>query len=292
MFSLRIFAVLSLVVVLAACADSYSRDAVAPPADSYENFHPVGVGADIRQFEDELGPASAVRQSSFRAALGQVPQGRGLNILALSGGGQHGAFGAGVLNGWSETGMRPDFDIVTGISTGALIAPFAFLGPEFDDRIERFYTQTSTRDIARFDVGGALFGRGFLAKTTPLQAGIERELSDTVIDLIAAEHAKGRRLFVGTTNMDAERPVLWDIGAIAALGTDPARALIRDVVLASASIPVVFEPVKIAVTDGSMRREELHVDGGLTREIFAYPYDIDMRDMLRRAGLSGRQNRI
>lgn len=207
-------------------------------------------------------------------------------------GGQHGAYGAGVLNGWTASGNRPKFDIVTGISTGALIAPFAFLGPEYDDRIERFYTQSTTRDVVRLDLGGALFGKGFLAKTTPLRAAIERELSDDVINKIAQEHAKGRRLFVGTTNIDAERPVTWDVGAIAMIGNEESRQLIRQVVLASASIPVVFEPVSIPVTDGDILREELHVDGGLTREVFAYPHGIEMRKLLKRSGLSGRQNRI
>lgn len=292
MQSLRSLCLVASILAVAACEASYPRDEIAPPADRYEQFYPAGADQDVREYEDEFSQSNPARIASYRAALTQVPRTRGVNILALSGGGQHGAYGAGVLNGWTASGNRPKFDIVTGISTGALIAPFAFLGPEYDDRIERFYTQSTTRDVVRLDLGGALFGKGFLAKTTPLRAAIERELSDDVINKIAQEHAKGRRLFVGTTNIDAERPVTWDIGAIAMIGTEESRQLIRQVVLASASIPVVFEPVSISVTDGDILREELHVDGGLTREVFAYPHGIEMRKLLSRAGLSGRQNRI
>lgn len=283
---------LTLSLVLVSCASSYDRTNVTPTAETYEQFYPSAASADVRQFEDGGREALVTLQEQLQPTLAQVPGGRGLNILALSGGGQHGAYGAGVLNGWTASGQRPDFDVVTGISTGALIAPFAFLGPDYDARLKRFYTQTTTRDVARLDVAGAIFGRGFLGKTTPLRAAIERELSDGLIAAIGAEHRKGRRLLVGTTNIDAERPVLWNIGQMAQIETPQARALIRDVILASAAIPVVFPPITIEVTDGNIRREELHVDGGLTREVFVYPPGLPMGRMLRQAGLSGRRNTI
>lgn len=283
---------LLLSLVLVACAGSYDRTNVTPTAETYEGFYPAAASAEVRQFEDGGAASLASLGSQLQPTLAQVPDGRGLNILALSGGGQHGAYGAGVLNGWTASGQRPDFDIVTGISTGSLIAPFAFLGSEYDARLKRFYTQTTTRDVARLDVAGAIFGRGFLGKTTPLRAAIERELTDDLITEIGAEHRKGRRLLVGTTNIDAERPVLWDIGQLAQIETPQARALIRDVILASAAIPVVFPPITIEVTDGDIRREELHVDGGLTREVFVYPSGLPMGRMLRQTGLSGRDNTI
>lgn len=283
---------LVVIVVLSACANSYDRTDLTPTAATYETFYPKATGEGIRQFEDDEAESLALFQNDLKNAVVQVPVGRGLNILALSGGGQHGAYGAGILNGWTKSGRRPDFDIVTGISTGSLIAPFAFLGSEYDNRLKRFYTETSTRDVAQLDVTGALFGRGFLGNTTPLRAAIERELSDELIRLIAAEHRKGRRLIIGTTNIDAERPVTWDIGAMAQIDTNEARALIRDVILASAAIPVVFEPVTIRVTDGTVIREELHVDGGLTREIFAYPPEVRLAPLLRNAGLAGRNNQL
>jgi Patatin-like phospholipase len=292
MTSIRFALSLVLSLVLVACASSYDRTNVTPTAETYERFYPSAASSDVRQFEDGGREALVTLQEYLKPTLAQVPRGRGLNILALSGGGQHGAYGAGVLNGWTTSGKRPDFDIVTGISTGSLIAPFAFLGSGYDARLKRFYTQTTTRDVARLDVAGAIFGRGFLGKTTPLRAAIERELTDDLITAIGAEHRKGRRLLVGTTNIDAERPVLWDIGQMAQIETPQARALIRDVILASAAIPVVFPPITIEVTDGDIRREELHVDGGLTREVFVYPPGLPMGQMLRQAGLSGRDNTI
>lgn len=283
---------IALVFLLTACAASYDRTELTPTAKTYETFLPVGTNADSRYFEDDSGARLADLDSEMRKTLAQVPKGRGLNILALSGGGQHGAYGAGVLNGWSDTGTRPSFDVVTGISTGALIAPFAFLGPEYDSSLKRFYTATATRDVVRLDLTGAVFGRGFLTKATPLKQAIQQELTDDLIRKVAEEHRKGRQLLIGTTNIDAERPVIWNIGAIAQSDTPQARELIHDVILASASIPVVFQPVTIDVTNGEIVREELHVDGGLTREIFAYPYELQMRQLLRSAGLSNRNNRI
>ncbi|WP_170415592.1 patatin-like phospholipase family protein [Ruegeria atlantica] len=290
--SYKICVVFALALMLTACAGSYSRTALAPTAENYESFLPVGVTSDSRYFEDDSHDRLASLNRDMRKTLAQVPNGRGLNVLALSGGGQHGAFGAGVLNGWSETGTRPTFDVVTGISTGAIIAPFAFLGSDYDGPLKRFYTETATRDVVRLDVSGAVFGRGFLTKATPLKAAIRQELTDDLIRKIAEQHRQGRQLLIGTTNIDAERPVLWNIGAMAQTDTPQARDLIRNVILASASIPVVFQPVTIKVTNGEVRREELHVDGGLTREIFAYPYELQMRQLLRAAGLSNRKNRI
>ncbi|WP_170423683.1 patatin-like phospholipase family protein [Ruegeria arenilitoris] len=281
-----------LVLALTACAGSYDRTDLTPTAENYETFLPVGAGMDSRYFEDDSRDQLTALKAEMRKTLAQVPRGRGLDILALSGGGQHGAYGAGVLNGWTDTGTRPTFDVVTGISTGALIAPFAFLGSDYDDRLQRFYTETATRDVVRLNLPGAVFGRGFLTKATPLKEAIRQELTDDLIRKIAEQHRKGRQLLIGTTNIDAERPVLWNIGAIAQSDTPKARELIRDVILASASIPVVFQPVSIEITNGEVQREELHVDGGLTREIFAYPHDLQMRQLLRAAGLSNQKNRI
>ncbi|WP_282169596.1 patatin-like phospholipase family protein [Ruegeria atlantica] len=290
--SFKICVNFALALMLTACAGSYDRTALTPTPENYETFLPVGITPDSRYFEDDSRDPLATLNAEMRKTLAQVPRGQGLNILALSGGGQHGAFGAGVLNGWTDKGTRPSLDVVTGISTGALIAPFAFLGPDYDSRLKRFYTETATRDVVRLDVSGAVFGRGFLTKATPLKAAIKQELTDDLIREIAEQHRLGRQLLIGTTNIDAERPVLWNIGAMAQTDTPGARELIRDVILASVSIPVVFQPVTIKVTNGEVQREELHVDGGLTREIFAYPYDLQMRQLLRDARLSNQKNRI
>ncbi|MEM1130743.1 MAG: patatin-like phospholipase family protein [Pseudomonadota bacterium] len=278
-------------MILTGCA-MHDRSNVAPPADAYESFAPVGVPADVRVFGDVADIDTSAIVTELRSTLAGRRKATGLQILALSGGGADGAYGAGVLNGWTQEGSRPEFDLVTGISTGAIIAPFAFLGPAYDEALQRFYTTTNTQRIARGRVIPALLGGGSLARTGPLEAAIARELSDDVLRQVAAEHAKGRRLFVGTTNFDAERPVVWDLGYIAAQGTPEAYALARRVVLASASIPVVFNPVPITVTNGAVTREELHVDGALTQQIFTYPIGFDMRRMVSQLGLSDQDNTV
>ena len=199
------------------------------------------------------------------------------NILALSGGGVYGAYSAGVLCGWTDSGLppeqggRPEFDVVTGISTGALVAPFAFLGPQYDERLKAEYTTVRTADIyrRRLSVRGILTQS--LVDTTPFRRRLERVLDDCVMRDIAAEHAKGRRLIIGTTNIDTKRIVLWDIGAIAARGTDDAYGLVRDILLASAAIPGFFPPVKIDVAIDGKAYQEVHVDGSISRALFFRP---------------------
>ena len=195
--------------------------------------------------------------------------------LALSGGGANGAFGAGYLNGWSSTGARPVFKIVTGVSTGALMAPFAFLGAEFDGALREFYTTTRTRDI--FVVGSILskltqvLAGEALADTGPLQALIARHVDEELLRRVAQAHRQGRRLYIGTTDIDAPRFVVWNMGLIAASGRPEALALFRQVMLASASIPVAFPPVMFEVElqpDGP-RYDEMHVDGGVGARVFA-----------------------
>lgn len=288
---LRLLVALLSCLSVIACSPSI-RDEPPAPAKSYEQFAPVDANENVRFYGDltEFSTSEIVEQ--FRTAVASHQNAGPVNILAISGGGPNGAFGAGVLNGWTESGKRPQFDVVTGISTGAILAPFAFLGSEYDAAIARFYTSTETRDVARFRVLQALFTGRSLAKNHPLATSIERELTDEMIARIALEHGNGRRLFIGTTNMDAERPVIWDIGAIASLNTPASRNLIRQVILASASIPLVFEPVAIKVTNGSTVRSEVHVDGAVTQQIFAYPAGLDLRAILKRLGLSQRRNTL
>ncbi|MEJ6393860.1 patatin-like phospholipase family protein [Gymnodinialimonas sp. 2305UL16-5] len=263
-----------------------------PDASTYENYLPVGMPADVRFFGDNTDLEATQIANELRGAVAAHHGTGGVNFLALSGGGANGAFGAGILSGWSATGARPEFDIVTGISTGAIIAPFAFLGSGYDAALQRFYTQTRTRDVARFRVLGTVFAGQSLANNRPLQAAIRRELTDQMLTRIAEEHATGRRLIIGTTYVDAERPVLWDVGAIASVGTPDAYELARQVILASASIPLVFEPVQIDVTNGQDIRSEMHIDGAVSQHIFAYPQDLQMGDIIRQLGLERRRNTI
>jgi hypothetical protein len=186
--------------------------------------------------------------------------------LILSTGGEDGAFGAGLLGGWSKAGARPEFSLVTGVSTGALIAPFAFLGARYDQQLRDAYTTISAIDI--FEVGGK--GESFL-DTWPLHSLIEKRVTAELLKAIAEEHARGRRLFILTTNLDAGRPVAWDIGAIATRGDKAALALVRKIMIAAISIPGAFPPTFIAVEGNGRSFEEMHVDGGLADQFYIAP---------------------
>ncbi len=191
-----------------------------------------------------------------------------INILAISGGGANGAYGAGVLCGWTETDDRPEFDVVTGVSTGALIAPAAFLGPKYDNVIREIYTSISDADIMQQNLVQFVFGnRPSFLDTQPLRHLLNRTVTGEVIDGVAAAHKKGRRLYIATTNLDAKKLVIWDMGAIAAAGTPQSVELFRNVMLASASIPVAFPPVMITVEAGGQLYDEMHVDGSVTTQI-------------------------
>jgi hypothetical protein len=196
--------------------------------------------------------------------------------LALSGGGANGAFGAGFLCGWSDAGTRPEFKLVTGISTGALIAPYAFLGPEYDDRLKKAYTTISTEDI--FSIRGLisiLWSESF-GENTALKKFIAREFDEEVLKAIADRHARGKRLYVGTTNLDAGQFVVWNIGAIASSGHPDALGLMHKVLLASASIPGAFPPVYFDVEVEGKRYDEMHVDGGTLTQVFFYGFVLDL----------------
>ena len=185
--------------------------------------------------------------------------------LAISGGGSDGAYGAGVLTGWSESGLRPEFAVVTGVSIGALIAPFAFLGPRYDEEVHKNFTTIGAADIFEDRTT-----RDSLFDYWPLKRVIEQRVTPALLSEIAAEHARGRRLFVATTNLDAGRRVVWNMGAIAARGEEGLK-LFRDVLLASSSIPGFFSPVPVEVEANGKKFHELHGDGTLTSPFFVVP---------------------
>lgn len=201
-------------------------------------------------------------EQAFLAALGPVHG----PWLALSGGGEDGAFGAGLLNGWSQAGTRPDFAVITGTSAGALIAPYAFAGKSYDPQLREAFTTISAGDVFE-DAGTA----DSLLDTWPLRDLIARHITPQLIADIAAQHRTGRRMFVVTTNLDAGRPVVWNMGAIAAHGGEAAVKLFRDVLLASASIPGIFPPVAIDVEANGRRFQELHGDGAINAPLFIAP---------------------
>lgn len=210
---------------------------------------------------------SSIHQIDFEefADRPRVPQ----NILVLSGGGMNGAFSAGMLVGWTQAGNRPDFDVVTGVSTGALIAPLAFLGTDYDADLKRLYTSESATQI--YKILPLFLWSKAAATSDPLRKQIRTVINQDLLSQIAREHRRGRRLYIGTTNLDTQRPVVWDIGAIAT-GDDPHKVeLVQDVILASCSVPGLLPPVEINVAINGQNYSELHVDGGVGASMFLPP---------------------
>lgn len=199
------------------------------------------------------------------------------HVLVLSSGGADGAFGAGVLAGWSASGARPTFDVVTGVSTGALQAPLAFLGSAYDDLLREVYTRTTTDDVIDRNGLGALFKTG-LGDLAPLRATLDAVVTDALVDAVAAEHRKGRRLFVATSDLTAGRRVVWDLGALAASGDPTRRERLVGLLLASVAAPGLIEPVVLRSAPGD---EAAHGDGGVMGPILVPPGALDANSGLR-----------
>jgi predicted acylesterase/phospholipase RssA len=200
--------------------------------------------------------------SDFKSALPAQPG----PWLSLSTGGEDGAFGAGLLLGLGASGKRPAYSVVTGASAGALMAPFVFAGPRYDDALRHAYTEVTSADIYEAGTTSESF-----ADSWPLKDLIAKEITPQLLNDIAAEHRSGRRLFIVSYNLDAQRSVVWNMGAIAAHGGDAALNLFRTVLLASTSIPAAFPPVLIDVEANGKRFSEMHVDGGVGGQFFVAP---------------------
>ena len=223
------------------------------------------------------GMQSGVREAAALRAEGKMPtRPPPAYFLAGSGGGDNGAFGAGLMNGWTAVGTRPTFKMVTGVSTGALIAPFAFLGSDYDAQLREVYTTMTPDKVFRMrGLTAALFDDA-MADTAPLAEIIAKYADQKLLEAIAVEYNKGRLLMIGTTDLDAQRPVIWNIGAIAASGHPGALDLFRKILRASAAIPGAFQPVLIDVELDGKKYQELHVDGGAIAQLFLYPPSIDI----------------
>ena len=236
-----------------------------------------------------MGPVRAYSDATAAeiAAVAGRPERlqKAFSYLALSGGGGDGAYGAGVLNGWTASGTRPEFAIVSGVSTGALIAPFAFLGPAYDGYLTDFYTSGIAESLVQApSFANVLFGSGLFGDGK-LREIIGRYVTTDLLTAVAAEHAKGRRLFVVTTNLDQQRAVIWNMGAIAASGAPNSAGLFRDVLTASASVPAVFPPQLVDVQAEGRNFQEMHVDGSVVIPVFTVPQAFLSRDgSFRRAG--------
>jgi predicted acylesterase/phospholipase RssA len=283
--------ILVAISTLAGCAGP--PRGLAVPRELQDRAQLPGLDATSRTWGIGLNPDfqrdlmdSVRREREWLAASGHSGALPPAEFLALSGGGADGAFGAGLLCGWSAAGNRPTFKAVTGISTGALIAPFAFLGQEYDGPLREVYTKTATRDL--------LIPRGLLEALSsdamtdnkPMWKYLAKFVDQAMIDKIAAEHRKGRVLMIGTTNLDARRAVIWNVGAIAASGHPKAVELIHTLMIASASIPAAFPPVMIDVEVDGKKYQEMHVDGGAMMQLFLYPPSLHLADATKAAGIT------
>ncbi|MGI9382296.1 MAG: patatin-like phospholipase family protein [Methyloligellaceae bacterium] len=292
MAKFRALAAISVCLLAAACA-SLPRNPV--PAALVEQAQPVGFentrfwGDERPKNLDQIIEANVAQLRVKRPELFRPGRPFLANYLAISGGGSDGAFGAGLLVGWSKRGTRPKFQIVTGVSAGALTAPFAFLGRVQDNALKEVFTKYDTQDFVRKRIIAGVLGGSALADSRPLANVIAQYADMSFLEAIAREHETGRRLLIGTTNLDAQRPVIWDMGAIAARRSPEALQLFRQILLASASIPGVFPPVRIQVRAGANVREELHVDGGTTSQVFLFPSQIMLKTYDRRYGIQARR---
>lgn len=271
---IRPFIILTLGLSLTSCA---ARRLSAVPEALADRAVIPGMAA-VRSWSDELSDEflaelirCAERELQLRQEAGEDSSLPRADFLAISGGGANGAYGAGLLCGWTDAGTRPQFKIVTGISTGALTAPFAFLGPKYDAQLKEVYTQTSTRDLVKSR--GILAGvfSDALMDSTPMWTMARKYFHEELLREIAREYARGRILLIGTTNLDSQRGVIWNVGAIASSGDPHALELFRQILIASASIPAAFPPVMIDVQADGQKYQEMHVDGGAMVQVFLYP---------------------
>lgn len=266
--------VITLSVVVAGCG-SISRPEADPMrarvAEAASALAPFRFAAN----NQPAGQAFLSTWQEEREALGAD----GITALAISGGGANGAYGAGVLVGWTQAGDRPKFDLVTGVSTGALISPFAFLGSSWDDSLTAAYRDEDVSDLT--SGGWGVIARPSLYSDRSLRALVGKYVDASLLRAIAAEHQAGRRLLVATTNLDAQATILWDMGAIALSGQTPGQeaaavALFRNVLVASASIPGVFPPVMMPLDETGAGLSEMHVDGGVSTPFVLGPATLNL----------------
>ncbi len=280
-YRIPIFAAAGLMALMLACPAPSQAGAISDnqrPAARAPFTAADGLQAGVGWIPD--GRFWADSAEEYRKALSAAARAAKEPWLVLSGGGENGAYAAGLLNGWTAAGTRPRFGVVTGISTGALIAPLAFAGSEQDPALREAYTTISAADV--FEFGGTPQS---LTDTWPLTKLIQRFVTPELLARIAAEHRQGRRLFVLTTHVDMQRPVAWNMGAIAAEGSERSLKLFRDILLASAAVPGIFPPVEIEVEANGKAIREMHADGGIATPFFVAPEPVV-------AGLAGSRQRL
>lgn len=273
-------AVFALLVLAIGCSTP-KRNPV--PREHIEVASPPGMEYWRVTRDDTVASDDSVTRKRMSTLLDQM-QASGLDrlpvqVLAISGGGENGAYGAGLLCGWTELGTRPTFNVVTGVSTGALTAPFAFLGSDYDKQLETCYTTLSTSELVTDR--GLIEGLTSDALSDPdgLRDMLATQFDEEAYRRMGEEHLKGRRLYVGTTNLDRLEASYWCLSAIPAEDIPNGRQLALDIILASASIPGVFPPVLIEVEAPDGRTyDEMHVDGGVSAQVFTFPVALRLRN--------------
>jgi len=224
---------------------------------------------------ESLGSSLAKKAMGYSQSKNEVP----FNILTLSGGGTRGAFGAGLMYGWDKSGDIPEFDIVTGVSTGAVMATFVFLGGDELERAKDFYTKSHTNDIYTSSWLSFL-GSAYVMNPAPLKKLFAKHFNEALLNRVAAEHAKGRRLYIGTTNIDTGQLVVWDMGAIAASNRTDKYQRFADVIYASSAMPIFLPPQYMSVDIDGKQYSQMHVDGGIYSHVFMIGLLVDWEGVL------------
>lgn len=257
--------------------------ATRPPAlpEAYSDKLPWGaIDLDIRKsgkftLRDSLGSALIKKANDHSSSNETVP----INILTLSGGGTRGAFGAGLLSGWTDSGDIPEFDIVTGVSTGAVMATFVFLGGDELEKVKAFYTKMYTEDIYT-NSWLSFFGQAYLMNPAPLKKLFSNNFNEALLKRVAAAHAKGRRLYIGTTNIDTGQLIVWDMGAIASSSRSDKYQRFSDIIYASSAMPIFLPPQYISVDIEDKQYYQMHVDGGIYSHVFMIGLFVNWEEVL------------
>ena len=218
---------------------------------------------DAFSIKHSLGTLLTQKATAYKDVNSSIP----IDILTLTGGGSRGAFGTGLLVGWTKRGDIPNFDVVTGISTGAVMAPFIFLGGDELKKVEYFYTKMHTEEVFTSTLL-SIFGYGYVMNAKPLKALFKKHFDKTFLDKVAAEHKKGRRLYIGTTNIDTGQLTVWDMGAIASSNRADKYERFSQIVYASTALPVYLPPEYIEVDVADKKYYQMHVDGGIYTQVF------------------------
>ncbi len=270
---IRVSSCLFMLILLVGCSGLPDREAL----QESERLNPLDISG-LRFWDESSVAVENYDLEAELVAIAAKGEHKGeINHLALSGGGVNGAFSAGILNAWSDLGTRPEFDVVTGVSTGAIVSIFAFLGSEYDQELYNYYTQTSLGEMFKRNSLLMLPFNHAMIDASGFEKKVRRAIDVSLVENLAKERSKGRVLLISTTNLDNEKMAIWDIGKIAQVGTDEARTLIQDIVIASSAVPGAFPAQRIALPYKGSLVEELHVDGGVSRQVFLFPQQLKVR---------------